>query len=209
MEKIPCSMIKDLLPLYIDHVLSTETEQFVKAHLQTCENCQKEYETMTHEFVMPDIPKVQEENKKTLLHLKRQIQMKRIIAAMIGAALTIILVLSAYLVYTNVGAVQNFFQENTMVVLREMNTDKNWVPLEVDETGYLNFDTLFCKKEIVVDIASDNAVAFRINDTEGNIIIDNLVVQPGTSASLKELKRNTDYKVEIQTNAEFVCIHFS
>ena len=61
----------------------------------------------------------------------------------------------------------------------------------------------------MVDIASDNAVAFRISDTEGNIIIDNLVIQPGTSASVKELKRNTNYKAEIQTNAEFVCIHFS
>lgn len=208
MEKIPCSIVKDLLPLYIDQILSTETVKFVEAHLQTCENCKREYEALTQELVMPSIPKVQEENKKTLLHLKRQIRMKRIFAAIVGAALTILLVLSAYLVYTNVGAVQDYFEEDSMVILREINTNHNWTALEVDETGYLNFDSLFCKKEIIVDIASDNAVTFRISDMEGNVIIDNLVVQPGTSASLKELERNTDYKVEIQANAEFVCIHF-
>ena len=44
MEKISCSIAKDLLPLYIEGILSEETAQVVEMHLQTCESCKKDFE---------------------------------------------------------------------------------------------------------------------------------------------------------------------
>lgn len=44
--KYPCSIIKDLLPLYIDDVLSSESQQAVTEHLAECDSCQKEYQQM-------------------------------------------------------------------------------------------------------------------------------------------------------------------
>lgn len=40
---IPCEVIEDLLPLYVDEICSQESKKIVEEHLQTCEHCQKEY----------------------------------------------------------------------------------------------------------------------------------------------------------------------
>ncbi|WP_455959044.1 zf-HC2 domain-containing protein, partial [Anaerotignum lactatifermentans] len=53
MEKISCSIAKDLLPLYIEGILSEETAQVVEMHLQTCESCKKDFEIMRQDFVFP------------------------------------------------------------------------------------------------------------------------------------------------------------
>ena len=63
MSKINCALIKDLLPLYIDDLCSKETTEIVGNHLEICEACNKEYETLKTE------PKVkpQEDNSQELI----------------------------------------------------------------------------------------------------------------------------------------------
>ena len=63
MSKINCSLIKDLLPLYIDDLCSKETTEIVSNHLEICEDCNKEYEILKTE------PKVkpQEDNSQELI----------------------------------------------------------------------------------------------------------------------------------------------
>ena len=39
MEKINCNVIQDILPLYIDDVVSDDTKELVEEHLQNCEIC--------------------------------------------------------------------------------------------------------------------------------------------------------------------------
>ena len=56
MEKISCNIARDLLPLYIEGILSEETAQVVEMHLQTCKSCKKDFETMRQEFVFPSAP---------------------------------------------------------------------------------------------------------------------------------------------------------
>lgn len=208
MEKISCSIAKDLLPLYIEGILSEETAQVVEMHLQTCESCKKDFEIMRQEFVFPSAPKIQEENEKILKELKRQLKIKRILTGVVAVFVTIAVIISGYMVYTNVGAVYDFFTEDNMVVLRDIHTGDTWEPVEVDGEEYLNYDRLICKKRMVVHIDSASAVTFRIIDTEGNIVINEQTIEPGESASLEELKRNTDYNVEIKADGDFVMIRF-
>ena len=40
----PCGIIKDLLPLYVDHVCNAESKTAVEYHLAECENCKSYYE---------------------------------------------------------------------------------------------------------------------------------------------------------------------
>lgn len=208
MEKISCSIAKDLLPLYIEGILSEETAQAVELHLQTCENCKKDFEIMRQEFVFPSAPKIQEENEKILKELKRQLKIKRILTGVVAVFVTIAVIISGYMVYTNVGEVYDFFTEDNMVVLRDIHTGDTWEPVEVDGEEYLNYDRLICKKKMVVHIDSASAVTFRISDTEGNIVIDEQTLEPGESASLEQLKRNTDYQVEVKADGDFVMIRF-
>lgn len=41
-----CEIVKDLLPLYIDEVCSTESKKEVESHLETCKDCKAVYENM-------------------------------------------------------------------------------------------------------------------------------------------------------------------
>ena len=60
MKEIKCSVIQDLLPLYVDEVVSDDTKSLVNEHLLTCENCRNEYEQMKGTLYVPI------ENKATL-----------------------------------------------------------------------------------------------------------------------------------------------
>ncbi|NMO94421.1 anti-sigma factor family protein [Paenibacillus lemnae] len=53
MEKASCAVIQDLLPLYVDQVVSEDTKKLVNQHLQTCRACQKEYEQMSQTMSVP------------------------------------------------------------------------------------------------------------------------------------------------------------
>ena len=44
--KTECSVVRDLLPLYIENMVSPETEQYVNAHLAECSECQAELESL-------------------------------------------------------------------------------------------------------------------------------------------------------------------
>ena len=44
--KTECSVVRDLLPLYVEDMVSTETAQYVKSHLAECPECQAELESL-------------------------------------------------------------------------------------------------------------------------------------------------------------------
>ncbi|MFC0273511.1 zf-HC2 domain-containing protein [Metabacillus herbersteinensis] len=41
-----CSLVRDLLPLYIEQDCSQVTKKLVDHHLESCETCKKDYELM-------------------------------------------------------------------------------------------------------------------------------------------------------------------
>ena len=44
--KTECSVVRDLLPLYVEDMVSTETAQYVKSHLAECPECKAELESL-------------------------------------------------------------------------------------------------------------------------------------------------------------------
>ena len=66
MSKIPCEMIQDLLPSYIDELTSDVTNREVKMHLRECEQCKHVFEQMK----TPDM-EVAEKEKKEIDFLKK------------------------------------------------------------------------------------------------------------------------------------------
>ena len=45
---LTCAIVRDLLPLYVEHLIEPETDEAVKAHLDECPECSKHYEAMTN-----------------------------------------------------------------------------------------------------------------------------------------------------------------
>ena len=46
MSKIPCEIIQDLLPSYIDELTSDVTNREVEAHMEGCEQCRNVFRQM-------------------------------------------------------------------------------------------------------------------------------------------------------------------
>ncbi len=53
MSKITCNTIADILPLYVDDIVSDDTKFLVSEHLAQCENCRKKYESMKGTVTIP------------------------------------------------------------------------------------------------------------------------------------------------------------
>ena len=47
--KITCDVIQDLMPSYIDGILSEDSKVLVEEHIGTCQECRKMYEIMKEE----------------------------------------------------------------------------------------------------------------------------------------------------------------
>lgn len=45
--KRECSLIRDLLPLYVEQMVSEESKKIIEEHLAQCPSCKKVYEEMT------------------------------------------------------------------------------------------------------------------------------------------------------------------
>lgn len=88
-----CNIIRDILPLYLENMVSDDTTEFVKEHLENCNECRNEYEGMKE-------PKVIQPNVDTapLVKLKRKIWGKRIQTVIFTAILAIAIVVSAFAV---------------------------------------------------------------------------------------------------------------
>jgi len=92
MKEIKCTIIQDILPLYIDGVVSQDTKEMVDQHLQHCEKCQKEYETMKRNLYIPA------ENKAPIIQkINKKWRKKKVIISFASIFATAIILLGAYL----------------------------------------------------------------------------------------------------------------
>ena len=49
-QNIPCEMIRDLLPLYVEGLTSGESSRQIEAHMETCEDCRGRYLRMKEDL---------------------------------------------------------------------------------------------------------------------------------------------------------------
>ena len=72
MKRIECSVVRDILPLYLDDVVSQETRDIVKEHLTDCPDCREQAWSMKEALKVPGAPDFQKEEAGVLKrHLKR------------------------------------------------------------------------------------------------------------------------------------------
>lgn len=101
--KYPCEIIKDLLPLFVDDVISPQSRQAVSEHLAECDSCQGYYRAIQAGTTMPENQTTQEEDKtmsESLKNVKSQIN-KRQHRMVIAAILAVIIVLSGWHILFN------------------------------------------------------------------------------------------------------------
>ena len=94
MNKIPCEVIRDLLPSYIDELTSEVTNQVIRDHLEDCEDCRARYDSM---HAAEEMPQPDRQEKKEIDFLKKNKKRNRriIFGSIAGAVVLIAAVLCA------------------------------------------------------------------------------------------------------------------
>lgn len=208
MEKVRCSIVQDLLPLYIDGAVSPQTAEAVKQHLNTCPNCQKEYSSMTGTLTLPVSRVLAGESARTLKAFKRRWKHRIMVIILVSVVMTVLAIGICTAVYQNVGAVHDFFSPSIHITLRNLNSSDGWQPICFENADVLNFDSVFYSREVINDANSTSAVLLRFLDPGSQKCIVEAEVFPGTSFSLTALKRNVPYAVEIKSDAAYIHLNF-
>lgn len=91
MKEIKCTIIQDVLPLYMDEVVSQDTKEMVDRHLKQCETCQKEYESMKRKLYIPV------ENKDSLFDkISKKWRKKKVMISIVSVFATAIILYGAF-----------------------------------------------------------------------------------------------------------------
>lgn len=96
MKEIKCTIIQDILPLYIDGVVSQDTKEMVDDHLKHCDKCQREYVSMKQELYLPM------KNKDSLIHnISKKWRKKKVRISILSILVTTIILVGAlsYVLY--------------------------------------------------------------------------------------------------------------
>lgn len=111
MKTIKCEVVKDLLPLYVDNVLSKESRELVEEHFAICAECKDYYEKLKDVGDEP-INKATDDGKKVIQNIRRSISRKRVgaicLTAILVAAIAVglfycIMIKQQYLTYEECG----------------------------------------------------------------------------------------------------------
>lgn len=102
-NNLSCDIVRDLLPLYHDDVVSEVTKKTVEEHLAECESCKKEYEELSIEL---PIQNTENNTKNKFKALMSRQKIKRILILIASIVLTCVLVISAVIVLTEVPCVK-------------------------------------------------------------------------------------------------------
>lgn len=222
MDNIKCCVAKDLMPLYIDDVLSEGSTQELRNHLEVCESCQKEYQLLIKDLVLPSNRAVQKENSRILKNFKNKWTMKKILISVMSSMLAVLLLFPI----RDAIMESELFQPSTtaaagtvgQLYLGPLSDGEEWVRLEFkvkdlfSNAEYyfqnLEFNNIFYKKKIINNGNSSSTVEIRILDTEGNVVIEPFFIEPGTAVSLEQLEYWTTYIVEYRADGDFYVFNF-
>lgn len=131
MDKISCQVINDLLPLYVDDVVSEETRTVIENHLTECRECTIKAERMKWNMEKEIKEKAAQAEKKALLSAREKIRKKRIMTAVISVfSVTLVMILAAFIM-RNIRIPIKYDANNFRVKIEE-EYDEEWLYLYYD-----------------------------------------------------------------------------
>ncbi len=134
-----CNIIRDLLPLYAENMVSSDTAAFVEEHLKGCVACKKEYERTKEPQKAKKDP-----DAVPLLNLSRKMKVKKMQTVALTAVFVIALLVSAfavldapiYLPYSEeIVTVEQFGDKGMLLTFDEEVTDFDYTIHEDPDGG--------------------------------------------------------------------------
>lgn len=202
-----CNIIKDLMPSYIDQICSKETTIAIEEHIEQCQKCREMMQLMQQ----PPVKKI-ETNVAAAKEPFKRINKIRRFQVISGILMTFILTIIGSLVVQNVGVVNDFFFPRVYAIVNIEDGMEDWQSIHFtdfhfNDQDYLMYGRLFGNKEIVNDANSENDVLLRVKNAKGDVIIDEILIPPGKSVKLEDLKRGEKYYLEIKASPGHITIN--
>lgn len=122
--KKDCKIVQDLLPAYIDNVLSEETKLYVEEHLKSCDECKKLYDEMNFDLQKEDVKNT--EIVKKIKKYKRKIVTLKVFV--------IIVILAIIITITSIIAFRFYVVKNALIKNINYNVSGNFRIEEYDES---------------------------------------------------------------------------
>ena len=164
--KKECSVIRDLLPLYVEEMVSPETESFIKEHLETCGECAAELEVISNTSKVDCIVEEKITDSKNdivfLKNVKQRFRRSRVLTIFVSVVLTLVLAFactSFWPASINYGFSQLYTKEDraSAIALIKERFDK-WEGCKLYSISYTN-DGL-CERELEYcnDLAKEGVI---------------------------------------------------
>lgn len=205
--KVTCNTIRDLMPSYVDDICSEDSKNLINTHTQTCNQCRELLESMKQPLQSSELNVENDKLKaqKPFKKINKVHRIRIIIVAIAVMAMTMI----GMMVAINVGSINDFFFPHQISVINEQDGIGEWEAISIEGNQYLNYDSIFYKKTVTNNANSTDCVKMRILDEEGNIVLDDLMIEPGATIHLNKLKNNKYYTVKIWIDKGWYMLYFS
>lgn len=159
MKLVDCNIIKDLLPSYIDKLLSKESNNLVESHIQTCKECRKVLMDMSTE---KDVEKVFNQDEE--IDYLKGYRKKKNFSIIIAVIITILVIFDIFIIGSKFLLNNNFYMNVTDVAIcymgmGELNGNKT---LCYEITSDVNFLQPFCWDYDVVKDTENKAVYMKV-----------------------------------------------
>ena len=79
MKNRECSIVRDILPLYVDNVVSEDTKQFIEEHISQCHECKKELELSQRVIPTEEIHQERSNDAEVIKKVKKRLKYKNLI----------------------------------------------------------------------------------------------------------------------------------
>lgn len=172
--KNECSIVRDILPLHIEGMLSNETAAFVEEHLSSCPHCRNEMTDLKNSIAAEAAPAEQIAKEAVPLKaVKKKLLKRRIITALIAVVLTVSLigVISSlfHSVYVDYGISEKYTREEMDAALDLIEEEfYSWKGCKLYSIHYTSDE--YCESELdyVNTLAKDgvaytDCIVFRMN----------------------------------------------
>ena len=84
-----CNIVRDLLPLYVEKMLSADSQTFVEEHLKECEDCRKELESLKQGDSSVSIVKDHTDEAIPIKKVKKKLSKKKALTIITAVVLTL------------------------------------------------------------------------------------------------------------------------
>lgn len=189
--KATCNIVKDLMPSYLDEICSEDSKKLIETHIQECVSCKNHLESMKSPVECPEITE-QGKGKEPFRKIKRKNRIRIAAAVVLTACISV----GGMFAVQEVGALHDYFYPSVFAMVENEENQTGWQRVSVAEDGFLNYSSVFYRKEVVNDANSDGSVAIRILDEKNNPVIEETMIKPGHSVKLDGLKDHQNYIVE-------------